>query len=129
MLPSSVSPSPLEFIDADVLPAQLRELIEAEGDVDPSLEEIEQVLDVCVQSPSPVVRARADQSMHYTLASTSRKMSNVTSTSSLRWRSKFGSGRKRRKPSPSSLWPQQYLQRQYLQSCIMLTDGLDRTPR
>ncbi len=47
--------SSLGTIDPDVLPAQLRELIQAEGDVDPLLEEIEQILKVYVEPPSLVV--------------------------------------------------------------------------
>lgn len=42
------SPVSSESIDTDILPPQLRKLIEAEGDVDPSLEEIEQILEVYV---------------------------------------------------------------------------------
>ena len=60
MLPAPVSPSSLESINSDVLPAQLRELTEAEGEVDPSLEEIKQVLAAYVRSSLGVVRARAD---------------------------------------------------------------------
>ena len=56
---ASVSSSPLETINPDVLPAQLRELIEAEGDTEPSLEEIEHILEVYVRPSSRVTAIHA----------------------------------------------------------------------
>ena len=106
VLPSLVSSSPLESINADVLPAQLRQLIEAEGEVDPSLEEIQQILEVYVEARELLLCPLSTTLS--SSASTSRQMSNVTSTNLPPWRSKFESGRGRRKPSSSSLQRPRY---------------------
>lgn len=59
VVPVPVPSSPFETINPDVLPPQLRELTEAEGDTEPSLEEIEHILKVYVRPSSRVIAIHA----------------------------------------------------------------------
>ena len=98
-LPALAS-SPSETVDLEALAAQMRELTKAQDDaVDPSPEEIEQVLEAYAKPPS---WASHNTRLNPDIELISRRTSNVTSSSLLPWRRKSASGSGRRRPSSSS---------------------------